>query len=297
MSRRTISPNGKFVRVWDLLSMLALIFTAFFTPFEIGFFDGAISPFAVGPINFAINRMIDSIFMLDILFTFFMPYKASQVRFHDRNPPPGLCRVSSAVSSSLPSPPLSSPIHRSQKLGGIVVYDATRIAKHYLTGWFVFDLLTSVPFDLIVGLSVGWEDDSSTQLIQILRAFRMVKLLRIVRAQRIIRRCEQPHPRMALSAGSLSEDISLGLSISEHSLGSTVTIVTTTLPCPAHTRPTAPSYSHTSHARTLSPPHRRARPHRCLLCDGQPDQIHNAHVHAGSLAGLSLGLHWHQHGW
>lgn len=55
ISRRTIDPRSRFVKVWDLLMVLALLMTTFITPFEVAFFEAT----AVynGPINFTINRL------------------------------------------------------------------------------------------------------------------------------------------------------------------------------------------------------------------------------------------------
>ena len=97
------------------------------------------------------------------------------------------------------------PYKTSLKLGGIVVYDQRRIAKHYLSGWFTFDVLTCVPFDLFFGLlavAQGWQHTAAaSQLIPLLRILRMVKLLRIVRAARIIRRWQD---HIAISFALLS---------------------------------------------------------------------------------------------
>ena len=39
ISRRTLDPRSRFVRAWDLITVMALLFTTFVTPFEVAFFD------------------------------------------------------------------------------------------------------------------------------------------------------------------------------------------------------------------------------------------------------------------
>lgn len=59
MSRSVIHPHSRFLRLWDVATLLALVFTAFITPFEVGFFDtSSIDPYQ-GPINFTLNRLIE----------------------------------------------------------------------------------------------------------------------------------------------------------------------------------------------------------------------------------------------
>ena len=55
ISRRTINPRSRFVRMWDLVMVAALISTTFITPFEVAFFEG--NNIYNGPINFTINRL------------------------------------------------------------------------------------------------------------------------------------------------------------------------------------------------------------------------------------------------
>ena len=116
LSRRTIDPRSRFVRVWDSITVCALLFTTFVTPFEVSFFvevlgDGT---YVHAPINFTCNRIVDAIFIIDIVINFFLPFRAS---------------------------------HRE---GGMMVYDNLRIAKAYLRGWFALDFVTCLPLDLIV---------------------------------------------------------------------------------------------------------------------------------------------------
>ena len=155
ISGRTLSPHSRLVRIWDLLVVLALVFTAFVTPFEVALFSHNADGYE-GPLNFTLNRIADSIFVLDIILNFFLPYKESLRR------------------------------------GGIIVYDQSKICRHYLASWFAFDLCTCVPFDVLVGAVAsvqGWADEAaSSEVIPLLRIFRMVKLLRIFRAARILRR-------------------------------------------------------------------------------------------------------------
>ena len=60
-----------FVGLWDGISAVALIFTALVTPYEVAFIPAA----RVGsePL-FIINRVVDGIFLLDVVFHFFLVY-------------------------------------------------------------------------------------------------------------------------------------------------------------------------------------------------------------------------------
>ena len=68
-----------------------------------------------GPINFTVNRVVDAVFVVDIILAFFMPYRASQ------------------------------------KEGGMMVFDNAKIVRAYLRSWFCLDLFTVIPFDLLLG--------------------------------------------------------------------------------------------------------------------------------------------------
>ena len=148
MERSTINPNSRFVRWWDVIIVTSLFYTAFVTPFEVSFLAEE------GPINFTINRTVDVIFALDMIVTFFMPFRASS------------------------------------KKGGMWVYDNGKIAKAYVKGWFFLDLITTFPISTVVRFSVE-ADDSNEGTLAILRAMRVmrvIKLARILRASRIFNR-------------------------------------------------------------------------------------------------------------
>lgn len=122
------------------------------------------------------SHLRSTIFLLDIVITFFVPYKTSVKR------------------------------------GGIVVFDHRRIASHYLRTWFLFDLMTAIPFDLLVScvaVAQGWDTSASSKtLIQLLRIVRLAKLLRIVRVRRIIKRW-QDHVSISFALLSLTKFIFL----------------------------------------------------------------------------------------
>lgn len=60
------------------------------------------------------------------------------------------------------------------------------IAKLYLKGWFVLDLLTLIPFDELLTFTLGEENVSNLQifvtLVKVARLFRLVKLLRLFKS-------------------------------------------------------------------------------------------------------------------
>lgn len=68
-NKYVVSPNDNFIRQWDIVTFLALLFTAIVTPAEVAFLDGDFDALWV------INRGIDLIFIMDICMQFFIGYK------------------------------------------------------------------------------------------------------------------------------------------------------------------------------------------------------------------------------
>ena len=69
------------------------------------------------------------------------------------------------------------------------VYDNRRIARNYLHGWFGIDVVTCIPFDVIISALANagqWTINGMT--FRLLRMLRIMKLARIVRASRILSR-------------------------------------------------------------------------------------------------------------
>ena len=164
LGRRTLNPNSKGMRMWDLIVIAALVVTAIITPFEVSFFISAVYS---GAANFTFNRLIDSVFLVDIVITFFLPFRQSPQK------------------------------------GGMMIYDNRSIAINYFRTWFFLDLFTCLPLDLIftgiVALS-GWEIEAN--LFRLLRVLRILKLMRMLRASRIISRW-QDHVGLSFATMSL----------------------------------------------------------------------------------------------
>ena len=75
-SRFLIGPRkSTFIGYWDLITGLALIFTATVTPWEVGFGE---APTTALEAMFLFNRFIDSIFVLDMCLQFRLMYQASR---------------------------------------------------------------------------------------------------------------------------------------------------------------------------------------------------------------------------
>ena len=73
------------------------------------------------------------------------------------------------------SPPLSSD--------GAVITSPRKIAIHYLTGWFVFDFIASLPLDYILTDN----GNTATELSRIVRLPRALRLLRLMRLAKLVR--------------------------------------------------------------------------------------------------------------
>ena len=145
MQRRTIKPNGRFLRIWDRMMVLTLIWVATLTPFEVSFVPSHTPNWTL----FVINRMVDCLFLVDIVLSFCIPFR------------------------------------KSPKEGGRWVYSSRAIARNYLKSWFLLDAITAVPVDVIV---LALELDPSSLLAKAGRALRLLKLARLVRLGRIVKR-------------------------------------------------------------------------------------------------------------
>eukprot|EP00736_Rhodelphis_marinus_P009361 Rmarinus@m.18252 len=65
---------------------------------------------------------------------------------------------------------------------GCVIKDPRCISRHYLRTWFFLDFISSVPLDVVVQQSQGWN--------RLLRTARLFKLMRLMRMSRIMERLE-----------------------------------------------------------------------------------------------------------
>ena len=131
--------------------MVSILWTATVTPFEVAFI-------AQGPgssriwLLYALNRMIDAVFVVDILLSFFIPFRQ-------------------------PAKQCAS--------GGGWVYSNGAIARRYLRSWFALDVATAIPFEVIMESTAI---DPTSFVAKCLKVLRLFKLARLVRLRRILQR-------------------------------------------------------------------------------------------------------------
>lgn len=156
--------SARWMGLWDLATATALVFTALATPFEVSYL-----PPSTSGVLFIVNRLVDAIFIADLVLNFFLVYPSSA----------------------------------SESGAARWVDDHVEIARHYLRGWFTIDLLSCVTiiFDLPI-----WEFQASSnvdklKVVRLLRVLRLIKLLRLLRGMRILKRWET---RLEINYGMLS---------------------------------------------------------------------------------------------
>ena len=132
-------------RHWDLGMAFALVFVVFVTPFEVGFLKPKLNAL------FVLNRCIDLVFIADMVLSFFTPFLA--------------------------------PWHAPD--AGTWVADHGRIARNYLRGWFLIDLISVLPFDS-VAVALGDDGWKKITIVRVVRLCRLAKLARILRAGRLL---------------------------------------------------------------------------------------------------------------
>jgi len=119
-------------------------------------FTSVVTPFEVafgdGEFNalFVINRFVDASFLFDMGLQFFLMFQQN-----------------------------------SRSEGMRWVSDHSTIVLHYLKGWFLLDLVSILPYDLV---SSNDGPQSNFKLLRIVRVLRLLKLVRVVKASRLIAR-------------------------------------------------------------------------------------------------------------
>uniref|UniRef100_H3C3A5 Voltage-gated inwardly rectifying potassium channel KCNH2 n=1 Tax=Tetraodon nigroviridis TaxID=99883 RepID=H3C3A5_TETNG len=140
----TILHYSPFKAVWDWVILLLVIYTAIFTPYSATFLlsdqeETAMQTcgYSCSPLD-VVDFIVDIMFVVDIIINFRTTYVNSNEE---------------------------------------VVTQSSRIAVHYLKGWFLIDMVAAIPFDLLIFRS----EDETTTLIGLLKTARLLRLVRVAR--------------------------------------------------------------------------------------------------------------------
>ena len=176
--RGFLDPRSPMMQYWDMTTGFCLLFTAFVTPFEVGI--GLTTKIDA---LFIVNQVVNLVFILDIIFQFFLPV----------------------------------PDVRHDAPSGELVRDHGFIAKKYIKGWFLLDVvsvrtisrtaaaaqqppahsppsflpphLQVLPFDVMMIIMPDiFSMGPMARSFKLIRIMRLIKLARVLRASRIIQR-------------------------------------------------------------------------------------------------------------
>lgn len=144
-----LNPNSEYMKYWDLVIVVALLFTGIVTPYEVIF------TYQVAADNwlFAVNRLVDGIFIKDMVMQFFLKVE-------------------------MPS--------QADRYGSVLLKDPRMIRWRYLTTWFPIDFVSILPFDVFLMLYQGSPALGGIKIFRMARLLRLVKLVRILRTSRLV---------------------------------------------------------------------------------------------------------------
>lgn len=165
-----LRPVSSFMSGWDLLTTLALLFTAAITPFEVAFLEKAES---TNDGLFVANRLLDVIFVLDMTFQFFLMFR----------------------------------VGRDEGSGTYWEYRLPQIALHYVKGWFALDVLSIFPsaFDILPFVpGSGFSSEGGAANLRVLRVVRTTRLLKLVRLARSSRLVTRWRTRISITFATLT---------------------------------------------------------------------------------------------
>ncbi|GFH17913.1 cyclic nucleotide-binding domain-containing protein [Haematococcus lacustris] len=137
-----INPEGR--TKWDMFILLLLLWVCFASPLIICFGLGmGLHTGGTDRVVLIIELVVDGCFVLDILLNFRTAYLDSV---------------------------------------GNLVSDRRRIARHYMRSWFVLDLVSVVPFDILTEGALSF-----LSMLKLLRVMRVGKVVRMMRVYRLLR--------------------------------------------------------------------------------------------------------------
>ena len=167
--------TSKKLPYWDGFVGFLLCYTAIATPYEVAFLP---LPTTAEDARFVINRVIDMMFVLDMILQLFVMYP---------EPPAKVALDSRATALE------KQGVIQTQATTFEMVTSHKLIALHYLRGWFLIDLLSVLTL-LIDVIPVVAQDDSgsgnidSLRIFRVLRVLRLIKLVRLLKTSRLLRR-------------------------------------------------------------------------------------------------------------
>jgi potassium voltage-gated channel Eag-related subfamily H protein 7 len=134
---------------------MALLFVCCWTPYEVTLMQDVVTKSDDWLWLTYLNYAVDSMFISDMCLQFFLMYP-----------------------------------HRTQR-GTTWIFDRKKIAVHYLKGWFLIDFASVMPFDRIGAMMMPADADSSQlRSLKIIRGIRLLKMMRVLRAGRILGRMQ-----------------------------------------------------------------------------------------------------------
>ena len=163
--RISIDPRFGFMKRWDVVMIVCLVFTALVTPYEIAFLSEATESPDYDMVSdplWWVNNVVSFLFFVDMIINFFLGF------FDDEE--------------------------------GQWVFENKRIVLRYCKGWFSVDLISILPFEL-VGDAMQSDALSNLKILRIVRLLRLIKLVRVFRASRLFKRWEMS---MDMSYSNLS---------------------------------------------------------------------------------------------
>ena len=71
-----------------------------------------------------------------------------------------------------------------------VIFEPNEIRKTYIKGWFFIDLISSIPWDVLISSFMD-ADQTSFQGVRMLKILKLIKLLRITRLAKAVQQWEE----------------------------------------------------------------------------------------------------------
>ena len=152
--------NSEWTAYWDLMMMALLTIVLFLTPYEVAFLAPSVNGL------FAVNRVLDLIFICDLVIQFFLAYQNGPEK------------------------------------GNTWVKSLPLIRKRYLKGWFAVDFLSVLPFwtfGMVINATgdddagadeAGGGAESLLRVVRAVRLLRLIKLGKVLGMSRILKRYE-----------------------------------------------------------------------------------------------------------